>query len=215
MLVKGETGINNQSNEFQEEESVVRDERKMQGRNPAEYNDILANGKQKLTQKPPQDNDILSHDLQNFGPSTMYNATENNFKHNSAGGSLRKDLSEVNNSTEEYDTAKSREESSIGLDYGTFSGWYIFSLQWRHNVRDCVSNHQPQDCLLNRLFRHRSKKISKFSVAGLCVGNSPVTGELPAQMASNAENASIWLRHHLVWLYSNEAIWILNFITLW
>ena len=23
-------------------------------------------------------------------------------------------------------------------------------------------------------------------------GNSPVTGELPAQMASNAENASIW-----------------------
>ena len=30
---------------------------------------------------------------------------------------------------------------------------------------------------------------------GLCVGNSPVTGEFPTQMASNAENASIW-RHH-------------------
>ena len=27
-------------------------------------------------------------------------------------------------------------------------------------------------------------------------GNSPVTGEFPAQMTSNAENASIWLRHH-------------------
>ena len=27
-------------------------------------------------------------------------------------------------------------------------------------------------------------------------GNSPVTGEFPAHMASNAENASIWWRHH-------------------
>ena len=29
------------------------------------------------------------------------------------------------------------------------------------------------------------------SVSGLCAGNSPVTGEFPAQMASNAENVSI------------------------
>ena len=29
----------------------------------------------------------------------------------------------------------------------------------------------------------------------LC-GNSPGTGEFPAQMASNAENVSIWWRHH-------------------
>ena len=36
---------------------------------------------------------------------------------------------------------------------------------------------------------------SKLRVTGLCVGNSPVTGEFPAQMASNAENNSIWLRH--------------------
>ena len=27
-------------------------------------------------------------------------------------------------------------------------------------------------------------------------GNSPVTGEFPAQMASNTENVSIWWRHH-------------------
>ena len=27
------------------------------------------------------------------------------------------------------------------------------------------------------------------------VGNSPGTGEVPAQMASNAENVSIWWRH--------------------
>ena len=29
------------------------------------------------------------------------------------------------------------------------------------------------------------------------VGNSPVTGEFPAQMASNAENISISWRHHV------------------
>ena len=28
-------------------------------------------------------------------------------------------------------------------------------LQWRHNDHDGVSNHQPHDCLLNRLFRRR------------------------------------------------------------
>ena len=39
-----------------------------------------------------------------------------------------------------------------------------------------------------RLFRRRSKKTSKLHVTGLCQGNSPVTGEYPAQSASNAEN---------------------------
>ena len=71
------------------------------------------------------------------------------------------------------------------------------SLQWRHNERDGISNHQPQDCLLNRLFRRRSKKTSKLRVTGLCVGNSTVTGEFPAQRASNAEIVSIWWRHHV------------------
>ena len=69
-------------------------------------------------------------------------------------------------------------------------------LQWRHNGRDSVLNHQPHDCLLNRLFRRRSKKTSKLRVTGLCAGNSPATGEFPSQMASNAENVSIWWRHH-------------------
>ena len=70
------------------------------------------------------------------------------------------------------------------------------TLQWRHNEHDSVSNHQPHDCLLNRLFRRRSKKTSKLRVTGLCVGNSPGTVEFPAQMASYAENVSIWWRHH-------------------
>ena len=59
------------------------------------------------------------------------------------------------------------------------------SLQWRHNGRDGVSNHQLHHCLLNRLFRRRSKETSKLSVTSLCAGNSPVTGEFSA---SNAEN---------------------------
>ena len=47
------------------------------------------------------------------------------------------------------------------------------SLRWRHNDHDGVSNHQPHGCLLNRLFRRRSKKTSKLRVTGLCVGTSP------------------------------------------
>ena len=71
-----------------------------------------------------------------------------------------------------------------------------FASQWRHNERYGVSNHQPHGCLLNRLFRRRSKKTSKVRVNGLCAGNSPMIGEFPAQRASNAENGSIWWRHH-------------------
>ena len=73
------------------------------------------------------------------------------------------------------------------------------ALQWRHDGRDGVSNHQPHDCLLNRPFRRRSKKTSKLRVNDLCAGNSPVTGEFPAQRASNAENVSISWRHHVYW----------------
>ena len=44
------------------------------------------------------------------------------------------------------------------------------TLQRRHNGHDSVSNHQPHDCLLNRLFGRRSKKISKLRVTGFCAG---------------------------------------------
>ena len=64
------------------------------------------------------------------------------------------------------------------------------TLQWRHNDRDGDSSHQPHDRLLNRLFRHSWKKTSKLRVTGICAGNSPVTGEFPAQRASNSENVS-------------------------
>ena len=49
----------------------------------------------------------------------------------------------------------------------------IKPLHWRHNDHDGVSNHQLQGCLLNRLYRRRSKKTSKLRVTALCAGNSP------------------------------------------
>ena len=54
------------------------------------------------------------------------------------------------------------------------------SLQWRRNECDGDLNHQRLDCLLNRLFRRRSKKIW-FRITGLCEGNSPVTGDFPTK----------------------------------
>ena len=61
--------------------------------------------------------------------------------------------------------------------------------------------------LLNRLFRGRSKKTSKFHVTGLCAGNSPVIGEFSAQMAVNADFFSFddvimnWLCIHVILLH--------------
>ena len=84
-----------------------------------------------------------------------------------------------------------------GIVLSSGSSW-VRSLQWRHNERDGIPNHQPYDCLLNRLFRHRLKKTSKLRVTSLCAGNSPVTSEFPTQMASNAEIVSIWWHHHVI-----------------
>ena len=40
----------------------------------------------------------------------------------------------------------------------------VLPLHWRHNDHDGVWIHQPHGCLLNRLFRRRSKKTSKLRV---------------------------------------------------
>ena len=88
--------------------------------------------------------------------------------------------------------------------WGNYSGsrraswkkYGLISLQWRHNERNHISNHQHHDCLLYGLFRRRSTKRLKLRVTDLIEGNSPVTDEFPAQRASNAENVSIWWRHH-------------------
>ena len=48
----------------------------------------------------------------------------------------------------------------------------------------------------SNVYSGRLKKTWKLRVTGLCMGNSPVAGEFPAQMDSNKENVSIWWRHH-------------------
>ena len=70
-------------------------------------------------------------------------------------------------------------------------------LQWRHNGRDSLSNHQPHYCLLNLSFKRRSRETSKLRVTDLWERNSPVTGEFPAQRTSKTENISSWWRHHV------------------
>ena len=82
------------------------------------------------------------------------------------------------------------------------------TLLWRHYECFGVSNHQPHDCLPNRLIRRILKKTPKLRVTGLCEGNSPVTGEFPAHRASNAKNVSIWWRHHdFVELHVEKFTW--------
>ena len=70
------------------------------------------------------------------------------------------------------------------------------TLQWCHNEHGGVSNHRRLDCLLNYLFKCRSKKTSKLHITGLCEGNPTVTGGFPTQRASNTKNVSIWRSHH-------------------
>ena len=97
----------------------------------------------------------------------------------------------------------------IPLCYETLVvNWQNWLFTLFHQSRSVLSPnpiHRRFYCLFNRLFRHRSKKTSKLRVTALCVGNSPETGEFPAQRASNAENVSIWWRHHellcSIWQY--------------
>ena len=50
---------------------------------------------------------------------------------------------------------------------------FDYTLHWRHNDHNGVSNHQPHCCLLNCLYRRSSKKTSKLCATDLCMGNSP------------------------------------------
>ena len=69
------------------------------------------------------------------------------------------------------------------------------ALQWRHNKCDGVSNHQPYD-RVTIYSGADQRKLQRNRVTGLSAGNSPMTGEFPAQKARDAETLSIWLHHH-------------------
>ena len=87
----------------------------------------------------------------------------------------------------------SKQQCTLSPIYALYSA---ISLQWRHKRRDSVSNHQPHDCLLIRLFRRRWTKTSKLRVTGLCAGNSSGTDEFPRKWPVTRKMFSIWWRHH-------------------
>ena len=75
----------------------------------------------------------------------------------------------------------------------------LYTLLWRHNGRDCVSNHQPHDFLLNQTqIKENIKAPRQWPLCGEFTG----TGEFPTQMASNAEK--VWWRHHV-----QNIVWVL------
>ena len=91
---------------------------------------------------------------------------------------------------------------------------YKCPLRWRQNVRDGVSNHQPHDCLLRRLFRRRSKKTSSSASLAFMRGihrwpvNSPYKGPVEKKMFPfddvfmhiayiNNINICVWLQNQL------------------
>ena len=88
---------------------------------------------------------------------------------------------------------------------------HSFPLQWRHDERLMMVYSTVYSS-------RRSQKTSKLRVTGLCVENSPVTGEFPAQRASNAENVPIWWRHHAwfprhQWVHPSGYGYIARYIT--
>ena len=52
--------------------------------------------------------------------------------------------------------------------------WNQSPLEWCHNMCDGIWNQQHLNCLLNHLFRCRSKKTSTLHVIGLCEGTSTI-----------------------------------------
>ena len=72
----------------------------------------------------------------------------------------------------------------------------LIPLWWRHNGRDDVSNHQPHHRLLTLLFRRRSKKRQSSTSLAFMRGIHREPVNSPHKWPVNAENVSIWWRHH-------------------
>ena len=74
-------------------------------------------------------------------------------------------------------------------------------LQWRHIERDGVSSHRRLDCVLNRLFRRRSKKTSKLRVTGLfegkCLNIMTTPGSLTAHRVESRDWKPVNLVNHI------------------
>ena len=95
----------------------------------------------------------------------------------------------------------------------------------RHTGCGSVSNHQPRDCLLNRIFRRRSKNTSKLRVTGLCAGNSPGTVTrsfdvffdlcLNKQLSKQSRRRWFETPSHFSWRHCNEKLGFLFCIAIY
>ena len=70
-----------------------------------------------------------------------------------------------------------------------------------------VSNHQPRNCLLNCSFKAQIKENTKAPRHWPLCGEFTGDRRIPAQRPSNAENVSIWWRHHGVSLLLDWILW--------
>ena len=80
--------------------------------------------------------------------------------------------------------------------YKLFANDILWTLQWRHNERDSVSNHQPHDRLLNRLIRRRSKKMLKLCCHWPLCGEFTGDRWIPRTNSQQRGKFSISWRHH-------------------
>ena len=79
---------------------------------------------------------------------------------------------------------------------------FIYSIVWiiihyrDVTVGSTASQITSLTIVYSAVYSGTDQRKPKLHVTGLCAGNSPVTVEFPAQMASDTENVSIWWRHH-------------------
>ena len=92
--------------------------------------------------------------------------------------------------------------------HGTIYAWQrsLFPLKWRHNERNDGSNHQRHDCVLNRLFRRRSKKTPKLHVTDLCEAVALLRNDVSHWLGACLESALSlyysWTPHYLMmWIF--------------
>ena len=71
----------------------------------------------------------------------------------------------------------------------------LFSLLWRHNGRDGVSNHRP---VYSTVYSNAHQRYMKAPRHWPLWGEFTGDRWIRTQMASNAENVSIWWRHHVL-----------------
>ena len=75
--------------------------------------------------------------------------------------------------------------------------YHLSALQWCHNGRlNMASQITSLTIVYSTVYSGADQRKYQICVTGLWAGKSPVTGEFPSQRASNAENVSIWWRHH-------------------